>query len=328
MKQLIVRNADIATPTLRVPEGTYKHLYLVLEGISDTADDIDLAELGRISLTRNGRPIIGNVEWANIAHFANLFGGKVEFETPTAGATLAVAPIFCYEPTRPGNVLHVSDNDNVVFSVNWGAGFTDDLASGTISVCADLADGVMDYMFLYDQHDFPLAAAGVVKERIPGENFTHLLMIGSEDKLDTALTRIQIEVDGIILHECTPFEAIAGSNFRNKIEDVGATQQLDAGAEPTCDFVAEFPIFANQRWGELLSDEMLLTFIGSGALNAAMEILVTMVDFTPPEAALTESISAAKLRAILERKRQTGRGRPVSAYRAIAQRAKRQDVIV
>lgn len=325
MKRLAQRNADVASPILRCPEGTYSKLYIILEGTSDTSDIIDLDELGRVTASYNGRTFIGNVRAKNIMHFGNLKGGRVECNIPSAGATKVCIPIFCHEPDAGvGNVLHVTDDDNVTFEMNWGTGFTGDLASGNVSLYGDIADGVMDYLFTYDEYDFPLAAAGSIHERLPGENFTHVMVTNVDD---VNMTLIQLEVDGKMLHYCTAFAARAGSNFRNNIGDVGGVdadtamaQQVGGSVtgEITSSEVAEFPIY-NGQWSEALTDDLTVIINADGDIGTP-SVMLTQLDFTPERAARSEAMLRGKIQTAINRKRHLGKGRPVTAYEGIKRR--------
>jgi hypothetical protein len=300
-------------------------LYIVLEGTSDTSDIIDLDELGRITANYNGRTFIGNVRAKSLMHFGNLMAGRVDCLIPEAGATNVCIPIFCYEPLAGmGNILHVTDDDHVSFEVNWGTGFTDDLASGGISLYGDIADGVMDYLYTYDEYDYPLGAAGTIHERIPGENFAHVIINGMKD---TNITLIQIEVDGRMIHHCTRFAGLAASNLRNQIEDVGGidadtamAQQIGGSVtgEVTRDEIAEFPVY-NGQWSEALTDDLTVIITADGDIGT-ISVLVPQLDFTPERAARSESILRAKVQSAINRKRHLGKGRPVTSYEGIKRR--------
>lgn len=327
MRRLAIQDADVAGVVFRIPEGMYSRLYLVLEGTSDTGDTISIAELGNVTATLNGRTFIGNVLAGSLMHFGNLMAGRVDAYLATAGATKAVIPIFCYEPIAGlnNNVLHVTDQDNAVIEINWAGNFVTDLASGYLSLYADDCDGVMNYCYEYNEYSYSLAAAGTIQERIPGENFTHL-MIREPDFTNFQL--IEIMVDGALKHQSTAYAATGGSNFRNQIEDVGDVDASTLGAqqvggdtnEPTYTDVAEFPIY-NGQWSEALSDNVNLIINASGAVSPT--ILMTSLNFYPDRAARSKALLQAKIQSALQRKRLLSKTRPVSTFQAQMQDLKK-----
>ena len=311
MRQLAICNADVGTPTLRIPEGRYSMLYLVVEGLN-TATAVDLADTGIVQITKNGLPIVASVDTANLMHYANKFGGRVGWSSTLSDALKFIVPIYCYDPLHPGsNVLHVGDKDLCQLNITWGANFTTRLDSGELKVCGEMADGVQYYIHQYAQFNYVLAAAGTIKERIPGENFLKVMFT---DMDDADFVRGMIEIDGVMLHEFTRIEGLYASNHANLIEDIGDVEQID-DTDKTADTCAVFNCIPMNTWGEVLSDDLKLTIIASGGIEP--EILVTSADFTPPEAALTKSFVASRRQARLQRKRSIGKGRAVSVYNQV-----------
>jgi len=308
MRQLNIANADVASPVLTLPEGIYKHLYLVIEG-TNSATAVTLGDLGRVTITKNGRPLVASVETVSLMHIANLFGGKVGFSSTASSSLFAMVPIFCYDPDNPGNVLVVTDKDRVSVTITWGGNFTTRLASGDVKLCGDFAEGIQQYHLVYTQYDFSLAAAGTIKQTLPGENFFRLFCY---DMSDTDIQRIQVEVDGKIIHDASRIETLYSSNFLSRIEDAGSTQQLGTGYV-TADVMAHIPIVSNQQISELLSDNINITVIAGGAL-AAFNVVTLTADFTPAEQALSQSIVNQNLQMKLSRKHNLGKGRAISVY--------------
>lgn len=310
MKQLDIATLVASGNILRVPEGTYKHLYVGVEGTATAAQTIALADLGVITMTKNGRPLIASVDQIGLMQFANHMGGLVGFHSAAGGAADFLIPIFCYDPAAPDNVLQVTDRDFVSISLTWGADFmgANGLASGQVSLYGDLAEGIQHYEFKYAQFNYPLAAAGTVKERIPGENFTHLIISEMDD---ADLSRIMVNLDGVQVHDVTRQTAINGSNFLGRLESEAAGSGLGTGEESAL-MTAHFPLIFNGKFSEALSDSLELTIIATGAISP--EVLVTSIDFTPNEAAATDASVRANLDNKLRRKKAAGKGRAVSVY--------------
>lgn len=308
MKLLNSVNADVANPIARLQPGKYKHLFIVVEGTCG-ATAINLSDINQsyVSVIKNGIPLIGNVNLINLMHIANQFGGRVEFSSTASSNFFLIVPIMCYDPASPDNVLLVREIDNVSVQIQWGGNFNANMASGTLNIYGEVSDGNQNYHVLMAQYTY--ANSTGFKEKLSGENFSRLYIRGMDD---TDISRIQVVVDGELVHDASRIATLYKSNWENNVEDATAL----GPANVTNNVFAQIPLVANGHLSEMLSDSVELSMI-IGPGGASPEVIVQCIDFTPDEQAISMASAQSNVTQKLTKKLRAGNTKAVNVVQRI-----------
>jgi hypothetical protein len=296
MKLLNSVNADVSNPIVRVQAGKYKHLFLAIEnGVSSSAVALTDLAASYITMTKNGIPIIGGVNLISVMHIANLFGGRVE-SAFAANAYSFLIPILCYDIASPDNVLLVRESDNVSIQIQWGGNFNSYTTSATLNLYGEVGEGAQNYLPILTQYTYGSSTG--LKEKLQGENFTRLYIRGMDD---TDITRVQIVVDGELVHDAGRLGLLYGSNWQNNVEDATALGTSNV----TNTVFAHLPIATNGHIGEFLSDSVEIgMIIASG--GASPEVITQCIRFTPDDQAISMASAQSSVNTKIQRKVRAG----------------------
>lgn len=302
-KLLVSANADVSNPVLRVPPGTYKHLFIQVEGIN-TATAVALADLGQVTITKNGFPMIASVDTTNLMHIANMYGGQVGFSSTNGAACNINVPIFCYDISSPNNALFVGENDLVNIQIQWGANFTTRLSSGTVSILGDTCNAVQNYIPVITQNGY--ASITNVRERLIVENVVRMFVNGLSD---TNFTKMQVIVDNKLLHDVTRVQLLQISNWETHLEDSTA---LGTGYITNATF-GMLPIAIDGNIGDSLNDSLEIAITAAAAISP--QVLTVGLDFTPDAQAITQAKVLNAAQTVMTRKQASGKSRAVNVIK-------------
>ncbi len=260
--------------TTHLPRGRYSFLKLTFRGTSDTGDDLQLADIGRISIVRRGRQI--QREEADFYHYyAAMKRGFPTLTQATAGANRVDVYIPFAFPGIP-NTLDVRSIESVDLIFEFPAGLDTAMVDCTCDVVGVLEPSVPEIYELHvSEQDVTMSGSGQARETLVNPNLGAVYFQDPSAVVDA----ITLEVDGEV--------KVDRIDDQHILELTELLNQMESSA--ASDY-AEVNIATAGFLQEVLNSDVQLTanFTGAGTLE------ITKFNLRFDESDAAASIAAAQ----------------------------------
>lgn len=297
MKLLRQVNILNTSDNFAIPAGKYRGFLLRFSGTNQTGQQLAASDLGTIRLSRGGRQVM----YASIDRIQVLNGfdfGAVE-SSSTAGDAFAFTAYIPASLPGDENIFFVSDEQTFMAWVGGSNVNNTVIASGTLEVYGDTADGIQAYELGLWDYDLSYSGAGTYAEKIPYENIARLLI-----ENDAQLGRVTVNRDGETFISADDDALVAYTNLFTKTE--------------TYDSSISYILAELRKSGaleETLADDVRLELILNG--SATLQCLVASVDFTPDQLQASKADFEQSVAQKTTRKASAGKTRPVKVLSAL-----------
>lgn len=293
-----------------------------LTGTNDTADDVDLGDVGRIRYAKRGKTLI-DASFEALSAFASIVAGTSEYESATTGAfnMSILIPRFWLDD----NVELITPEDNATFEISFGSQYQSDVASGHLAELYALEEsGIQSYELKILESNDSLSSSGTYSLNSPPGTMENIVWLGVSDTnpggTPGVMTLASSNVDRINGHvgdarfEMSTAAGLALTRTKNELpSDVG-----DQGLTSAADWEFMVEVFAAEI-GDLtsrLADTGVLQVTTSGAADPVA--LWVGMEFNPNKLADTAMRAEARFKAALDRKAVAGKTRSVQTLKQVA----------
>ncbi|MHA1757967.1 MAG: hypothetical protein ACTSVV_14430 [Promethearchaeota archaeon] len=208
--KFILSKSDLNNWEEKIPVGNYKGLHLRFSGTNDTGQALSSADIGNITFSLNGEQLFF-VPSGFLADLNNQMYGYVE-ESSASGGAFSISLFLPFEIPEFPNGLHINPEDDAYLGLQVGSNVDTKVVSWSIDVNGVLTGDPENYILKSHSANETVTGAVTIKNKLPQENIFSVYVKGSN------ISRLLLERDGELVHECDYNSALAETSLRTRVE--------------------------------------------------------------------------------------------------------------
>lgn len=297
MKQLRSHNMLAGPANLKVPAGQYGALALRFSGTAAAGVTVTLAMYGNLTGTFRSTGFMSTP--VAQMHTLNQHVGGVAEAASAVGAAFSHTIMILPSYVGDGNVFDVVETDEFYLSVDLAGISAATIAAGNLQLLGLPQIGVMAYLPHVLSQTANVPASGQFEYDIHHDNCGFIM-------LATLANCRQFEImrDRLTEVQCTPAEALASSNYFDRLEVARTDDVL-------------FNMVHSGLFDESLADDVRVKIYANAGGVAAPVITAVCYDPTPDLYARSKSSSAAFIAQTIARKNAAGKTRATAVHGAL-----------